>query len=265
MKLGKIGLILICFIATPALAGVADSRHNLGTSNTISGANKFSGTGELCVFCHTPHGGDTTAPVPLWNRNLGNNTYQTYDQLGTSTLDGAIADVGSISIACLSCHDGTQAIDSVINEPGSGLVNSGFQNGTWSGDNIGSDGRLLGNVITNIGTDLRNDHPIGVQYGGGGLHTGNPTGPTNDRDFKSPTTMMINSTMFWYVDVDNDSDRESTDVILYSRPGSDFGNGNTLEPSVECGSCHDPHTTENPTFLRVSNNGSGLCLACHTK
>jgi predicted CXXCH cytochrome family protein len=36
-------------------------------------------------------------------------------------------------------------------------------------------------------------------------------------------------------------------------------------PSVECGSCHDPHNYTNPTFLRVANNTSNLCLSCHTK
>jgi predicted CXXCH cytochrome family protein len=35
-------------------------------------------------------------------------------------------------------------------------------------------------------------------------------------------------------------------------------------PFIECSSCHDPHTT-NPLFLRVSNEGSRLCLTCHDK
>ena len=42
---------------------------------------------------------------------------------------------------------------------------------------------------------------------------------------------------------------------------------------VECATCHDPHGVPsggpgsifNPTFLRVSNVGSGVCLSCHTK
>lgn len=42
---------------------------------------------------------------------------------------------------------------------------------------------------------------------------------------------------------------------------------------VECATCHDPHGVPssgpgsqfNPTFLRVSNAGSSLRLACHTK
>ena len=42
---------------------------------------------------------------------------------------------------------------------------------------------------------------------------------------------------------------------------------------VECASCHDPHgvpsgapgSTFNPTFLRVPNAGSAVCLTCHAK
>lgn len=32
---------------------------------------------------------------------------------------------------------------------------------------------------------------------------------------------------------------------------------------VECASCHDPHSCSNPLFLRISNERSKLCLACH--
>jgi hypothetical protein len=42
---------------------------------------------------------------------------------------------------------------------------------------------------------------------------------------------------------------------------------------VECASCHDPHgvpsagpgSTFNPTFLRINNTGSAVCLTCHSK
>lgn len=42
--------------------------------------------------------------------------------------------------------------------------------------------------------------------------------------------------------------------------GLKLNNGN-----VECSSCHDPHDTTNPLFLRVSNTDSGLCNSCHIK
>jgi predicted CXXCH cytochrome family protein len=32
---------------------------------------------------------------------------------------------------------------------------------------------------------------------------------------------------------------------------------------VECASCHDPHDCSNKPFLRMSNEKSALCMACH--
>ena len=95
-------------------AGIFNTKHNLGSTG-INAASNFSGTSEICVFCHTPHGGDSSAAVPLWNRHLDPAGFLTYDQLGSTTLDGQIEPVGSVSVACLSCHDGTQAMDSMIN------------------------------------------------------------------------------------------------------------------------------------------------------
>ncbi|MDB5953698.1 cytochrome c3 family protein [Ramlibacter sp.] len=248
----------------PAHAQIASTRHNLGASGT--GINKFSGTTEICVFCHTPHGADTSAAVPLWNRTLPNpNTFTTYDSLGTSTLDGKVAPVGSVSIACLSCHDGVTSMSAVINQPGSGLVTD-FNTGTWSGANqIG--GVLKDGLITKIGQDLRNDHPIGIQYGGGGLSTTARTGTLRDGDFKMPANAEINGTTVWWVDTEAtpNGTRQKTDMLLYTRAAVAGYVGQTdPEPFVECASCHDPHTS-NTTFLRIKNDGSAVCLSCHVK
>jgi predicted CXXCH cytochrome family protein len=259
-----------------AFAAIADTPHNLGTSNNLGAGggpnggdpNVFGGTGEICIFCHTPHGGATTAAVPLWNRTLNDpNNYSTYED--STTLDAVVASVGSVSIACLSCHDGTQAMDSVINEPGSGVNNAVFSGGTWSGSDIvgANDGRLAAGIIQNLGEDLTNDHPIGIQYGGGGLHSTNTTGTTTDPDFNLASYTTIATRDVWWVDAAGgvDGTREVTDVALYTRPQTDFAGGGGNEPSVECGSCHDPHGTANPTFLRVTTTGSGICLTCHNK
>ncbi|OYU99507.1 MAG: hypothetical protein CFE45_12695, partial [Burkholderiales bacterium PBB5] len=157
------------------------------------------------MFCHTPHGGSTDAPVPLWNKRLGaagapagGGSYTTYDTLQTPSLDGTVAQVGSISMACLSCHDGTQAMDNVINAPGSGgiLSDGGGNDGrayTWSGSTVNSAGRLSSGAAL-IGTDLTNDHPIGIQYCGGGLAGSGTTvsGTCKDGDFNLPQTKTIN-------------------------------------------------------------------------
>jgi predicted CXXCH cytochrome family protein len=256
--------------SAPALAGIANTKHNLGSAGT--GTNKFSGTAEICVFCHTPHGADITAAVPLWNRTLSApSIYTTYNSLGTSSLDGATAPVGSVSLACLSCHDGTQALNVMINSPGSGTVAPLPFGAVITGGNLTTDGKLGVGAITNLGKDLQNDHPIGIQYGGGmpGIATPYPKATIADRAFKDPDFKGIqyanlNGNDVWWVDTAGGTagTREKTDMQLYTRPAFAGTTGN--QALVECASCHDPHT-ENVTFLRIDNAGSAVCLACHIK
>ena len=262
------GLAVAIFgIATslPASAQISNTKHNLGTGGT--GVNKFSGTAEICVFCHTPHGADTSAAVPLWNRTLPSPaSFTTYDSLGTSSLDGKTASVGSVSIACLSCHDGVTSMSTVINAPGSGTTgDAAWQAGTWSGANQTA-GKIAAGLITNIGTDLRNDHPVGIQYGGGGITLSAPGAATRDADFKPTTSSVLGSSRVWWVDTEvaPNGTRQKTDMALYTRPAGSYTGQTESEPFVECASCHDPHTT-NSTFLRVANAGSAVCLACHVK
>ncbi|HEX6363141.1 MAG TPA: cytochrome c3 family protein [Albitalea sp.] len=251
-----------------ALAQIAQTRHNLGTFPGGTGVNQFSGTEELCVFCHTPHGSDTSAVVPLWNRGLPAPTsFTTYDSLGTSTLDARFGTVGSVSIACLSCHDGVTSMSAVINAPGAGTAGSpGWQAGTWSGSNQ-SGGILATGVITNLGRDLRDDHPIGVQYGGGGITLSRPAATTRDTDFRTASFTVLNGILVWWVDTEPapNGTRQRSDMVLYTRAaGAGYTGQVDAEPFVECASCHDPHTT-NERFMRIANRGSLLCLACHQK
>ena len=251
----------------PAGAQIANTKHNLGTTPGGTGVNQFSGTAEICVFCHTPHGADTSAVVPLWNRTLpAPASFTTYDSLGTSTLDGRTATVGSVSIACLSCHDGVTSMSAVINAPGSGTTGDpAWQAGGWSGANQ-TGGKIGAGLITNIGQDLRNDHPIGIQYGGGGITLASPAATTRDPDFKAPTSAVLNGTRVWWVDTEAtpNGTRQKSDMVLYTRAAGSYTGQTDAEPFVECASCHDPHTT-NQTFLRLSNAGSAVCLACHVK
>lgn len=275
--------------AAPLPGSIFFTKHNLGTSNTRTDENHLSaGTAEICVFCHTPHASDTTAVVPLWNRNLGGDAngvkagYSTYDMLGTSTLDGKIAGgqgkVGSVSLACLSCHDGTQAMDSVINAAGSGGYVAGGQRmagADWTGSPrvSNADGKMSngGTFISMLSNDLKNDHPVGIQYAGGcttAYVAGSGCTTFNDPGFVAVTP--VPSKALWYVDTNSDGKRTATDMILYSRDvNSGSSTTGTLEPFVECASCHDPHVAAKATtevaFLRVTQAGSGVCLACHIK
>lgn len=283
---GLLAALVLSFSGT-ASAGIADTRHNLGSGTGPAGRNAAGDTAEICVFCHTPHGGSTDAPVPLWNKRLGvdgapagGGSYTTYDTLQTPSLDGTVAPTGSVSMACLSCHDGTQAMDNVINAPGSGgvIADGGGNDGrgwSWTGGTVDpATGRMInaGDRISMLGTDLTNDHPIGIQYCGGGL-SGNTTtvsGTCKDTDFNMPQTDLINDNQIFWVDTGGDG-KQRTDLPLYQRSAGGLG------PLVECASCHDPHVssgqagpagtnqTAGETFLRISNAESAVCTACHVK
>lgn len=266
-----------------ASAGIVDTKHNLGSGPGPAGRNQVSDTAEICVFCHTPHGAEVNAPAPLWNKRLGaagvpagGGTYTTYDTLQTPSLDGTVAPVGSISMACLSCHDGTQAMDNIINAPGSGglLADGGGVDGrafTWTGATVNAAGRISGGAAL-LGTDLSNDHPIGIQYCGGGLTgTGTTvTGTCRDGDFTALQTQTINTNQVFWVETGG-TGKQRTDLPLYARATGGLG------PMVECASCHDPHVsngqagptgtgqTSGETFLRISNASSAVCTACHVK
>ena len=330
------GLALLA-ASSAAMASVVNTAHNLGASN-LSGGNFNTNTTEICVFCHTPHGGDQTAFAPLWNRSTQNsNGYTRFSDLNRLTFDAAEAPVGSVSAACLSCHDGTQAMNAIINTPGSntnGLWTGGggagwsetstsgqmsdlsAPNGYWNGTYTASHGSR-GDMIY-LGTDLSNDHPISMAYGGGNITQTTPAALTKDPDFAQPFTAMgingtvtaghagglfvndtttfpgepsnaaVNNTVSdgsggialgtgtgavaysisngvprWWVETGGAASYDSHDFPLYTR--SDLSVAG-VQPTVECGTCHDPHSG-NSTFLRLvgGNRGSQVCLTCHAK
>ncbi|MCB1890410.1 MAG: cytochrome c3 family protein [Rhodocyclaceae bacterium] len=277
----------------PNFGTVANTRHNLTQSFLGTGAGWMSLSrndyGEVCVYCHTPHAASGRTQAPLWNRTQRETTYTTYDALGTTSLSQAVSQPGANSLTCLSCHDGTTAIDSVINMPGPRRYDAGQETGqsnsfldSWSpgpGDTpFGGHGSLDNSPsglsqfgacqschsingdqhdpstmaafdIFNIATDLRNDHPVGVRF------------PTDNPDYRSGTTDRGAVRFF---DGDGDARPDPDEVRFY-----DTGDGF----EVECASCHDPHgvpsdgagSTFNPAFLRVANSESNLCLSCHVK
>ncbi len=251
-------------------SNIALTKHNLSSTGT---GNQTVNTTEICVFCHTPHGANISQVVPLWNRTMtAPAAFQTYAALGSATLDGSIAEVGSVSLACLSCHDGQVAMDSLLNAPGSGnpLTNWAFT----SPESTMSPAGLLTAGIALIGTDLRDDHPVGILYAAGNV-AGNETNAATytDPDFFAASVTNINGSNYWYVETSgNPSDgRDRADMILYTRTDVTDVSGGTIagaQPYVECASCHDPHVVavgSQVAFLRISNEGSELCLACHDK
>lgn len=197
--------------AWPNGSSVVETLHNLSYSASSNryGVGALRDYGEVCVYCHTPHSGQTSAP--LWNRNFSSASYQMYNQAHSSTINMTVdPQPTGVSLACLSCHDGTVGLDVIVNVP----------NGYSGPPAVGTP---LPAGAFNLGTDLRNDHPVSVLYDN-----------TADPKFRTPAQVAASG------------------LQLYSG-------------KVQCGSCHDPHTAVNRPFLRISNNGSSLCLSCHIK
>jgi len=263
-------------IALFGLGGVAQAQITTaitGTGHDLSAMGGLVPNQEICVYCHTPHGADIAASAPLWNRNIAAAPgYTRYSELNTATLQGSEAPVGSVSLACLSCHDGTQAMDTIINAPGQGT-------GSFTSAGVGSfaidtkSGGLV-NDLALIGTDLRDDHPISIQYGGGGITADNPDAAPNDSGgYRTPESAVLNTNLVWWLPsvqngvITTGQPRRRTDIFLYTRTDVTGGSG-LQEPTVECGSCHDPHVATNTpavevNFMRTSNQGSAVCLSCH--
>lgn len=275
---GMVALALGAGFASAAVAGISTTKHNLGSTQTAG--NRSTGTAEICVFCHTPHAADvSTAGVPLWNKrlNTGVGTFSVYasstmNAIGASDGQGG-GQIGSVSIACLSCHDGTQAMDNMLNAPGTGGYSatgggSSGTNFTWAGTGVDANGFLInaGTTLAMLGKDLNNDHPIGIQYCGGGPRVGTTAAACSDTDFITPTTAVIGGTDVFWINSNSTAGRQKDDLPLFNRAFAANGTlpGGTY-PSVECASCHDPHTGTNATFLRISNASSAVCLACHSK
>jgi len=268
----------LVLLSGAAAAQITNTPHNFTASGGANNVAEQTNTNQICVFCHTPHGSDTSAAVPLWNKTIPPSAnYDVYNSIAasaTSSIDGEILAVGSVSAACLSCHDGTQAMDNMMNAPGSGVgVGSGVsQNYTWTGAGTGG---VIRDGIANLSEDLTNDHPIGIEYCGGGITTGS-LNTCGDKDFidsaggplaEAGKRLQYDATkgIFW-VDVAGGTTgtREKSDIALFKR--ADFTDAGG--PSVECASCHDPHKakgSDDVHFMRVATAGSKICLSCHVK
>ncbi len=278
--------------------GVVNSRHNLGSTGVHYRADNATsstptrlgggGTSEVCIFCHTPHHGSTNAP--LWNKGSQTTTYTTYGT--TSYGNAADAQPGAASLACLSCHDGVNTWNTIVNWPGKSGVGTNTSAGTtqmpWL---LTEDGDTKSDYMTsgrlNIGSDLSNDHPVSITYMDS--TTANWGGSLRDSTTVISTIEMDNAVL-----TTGDSGASATDtrnrwsVAGYVNVGASISEV-LRGGKVECSSCHDPHFKNQSwdevaatwgggdwlagsddmdgLFLRRvgGNSLSGVCRTCHGK
>ncbi|MBY0575221.1 MAG: hypothetical protein K2P67_01295 [Gallionellaceae bacterium] len=217
---------LLLLVATVVQAtGLKGSKHDLSQNGN-----------QICIHCHTPHGASTQdglKDAPLWNRKITNLDAFTPYASDTMTQTCPTRPSG-ISLACLSCHDGTGASSAAYN----GDQHNKLRSPT---DGKGSDadclkchwtdppgypsGPIYSSALTKMaGPDLRNDHPISMPY------------PTGNPNYNTPP----NTTKGW------------SDVKL-------------VNGKVECTTCHAVHNPTIVPFLVADNDSSALCFRCHNK
>jgi hypothetical protein len=205
----KLSNTLVGTLALAALTGAAQAQITNSAHDFSSYA--WSG-GEICRPCHTPHFANVAAGR-LWNHALSTATYTMFEG-----EEGTSADLDRESRLCMGCHDGTVALDSFGGTTGTNYIPGG----------------------ANIGTDLRNDHPIG-------------------KDAVYPTTP---STRF------NPQNASHQVVSAWGslRLKSWIDNTGAEKWVVGCRTCHNVHNAGNFThMLNFSNQASHVCLTCHIK
>ncbi|MDP2783739.1 MAG: cytochrome c3 family protein [Sulfurimicrobium sp.] len=238
-----IAILLLVGMATlplASLAGILGSRHDLSGNmgSNYSHGIVYNDYGQVCVYCHTPHDSNTgNGGKLLWNKPFSTASYTLYSsptaKLPTSQPTGA----SSSSALCLSCHDGTIAVDALVNMPNQPFTPSGASgspganhrrmSGDVSADSCGGchnpSGAAPAVAAAFLGTDLSNDHPVGMAY-------------------------------------DNAINPGLNPVSAVTTAGMKLYGG-----KVECATCHDPHNVNYKAFLRVANTQSSMCTTCHLK
>jgi len=126
------------------------------TGQITGSAHDFSGyawsAAEICLPCHTPHHADNTvADAPLWNHEV--TAVAAYTLYSSSTMNAIdLGQPNGNSKLCLSCHDGTVAVDSYGGLTGTVNIAT-FDNGGT---------QPVGYAF--VDTDLSDDHPISFTY-----------------------------------------------------------------------------------------------------
>lgn len=239
--------VVAAVVPAMALGAITGSKHDL----TFSGNTVYTtGTTQICIFCHTPH--RARQQTLIWNQAQSGVTGFAS---GTFTTAGTtLGTLTSTSRACLGCHDGTTAIGNVANGGGGAAIQFTM---------AGTTGNVMpaGYVVDLTQPATMGNHPISVPYPGATYNgttsaIASATGAVGG--YYAVATTGCATTNPTGVCTSN-----NTAIVLF--PAGGVKSATTV--GVECGSCHDTHNSiaANSYFLRVSANGSAVCLACHNK
>jgi hypothetical protein len=152
MRLALFLLLGLLLIFSMAFAGIEGSKHDLSTSGGIT--DKSSDQDRICIFCHTPH--NASPAIPLWNHEASVGPWTPYTGLDLDHTNWTAATgPNELSKLCLSCHDGTVGVNSLVN---------GTNPTMGSGTELDATGKILSTRSAYLDTDLSDDHPISFDY-----------------------------------------------------------------------------------------------------
>jgi Doubled CXXCH motif (Paired_CXXCH_1) len=259
--LGAVLVVAIGLFPTSLALAYTGGAGITGTPHDMSSAGGYYYGGDtqqrICIYCHTPHNAYRLSPaqggpaagvgggpqasdafdyLPLWNHTLQADTaYSMYYAgpgapaitLPNGQQTNGIQVPGSVSLLCLSCHDGSVAVNSYGNasQPassqatGSTMIRPGYTIGAQ---------KYLGN-----------HHPIGFDY---------VTVAAVDTGLNAMTTAMYNGTI-------------QSHLFSSGATGS-----TTVMECATCHSVHNKgNDPAGQMFLWKSDTQSQLCLTCHIK
>ncbi len=261
---------LLMLFSSGAYAGIANTKHNLSVTGT--GNIKASTEQEICIFCHTPH--NAKPQSPLWNRASSGSVYTPYN---STTIFSSPGQPTGASMLCLSCHDGTIALGSVLSRSSDIVMNNNVTT------------MPQGNTL--IGTDLSDDHPVSFDYTSGlasqrgelvnpdtltGAVKIDKTGqmqctschdPHNDSNGKFLVIKNTASALcqtchikdFWKETAHSTSSKTWNGSAPDPWPNSDVNNvaGNA------CDNCHKPHNAGSQQRILNHSVEEDNCIPCH--
>jgi len=199
-------MMVCCWAGLQMSSGqsIVNTVHNLSASGP--GNIRALSEQEICIFCHTPH--NSLPESPLWNRNDPGVIYDLYN---SSSLESVPGQPDGSSLLCLSCHDGTIALGNIRNRVSAIDFTGGITH--------------LPPGVSNLTTDLSDDHPVSIVYTAGLAST----------------------------------DGQLYDPALVTYPVT------LSDGKIQCTSCHDPHRDLYSKFLVMTPQFSELCMQCHNR
>lgn len=251
--------VLAMGLPLAASAQISGSKHDLSAGNAAVSVHAATQS-QLCIFCHTPH--HAIQQKLIWNHNatVAGDTFTNVSLASGTSLGAAFNPLQAPTLACLSCHDGSQAVGAV-NNAGAGSTTAIAM--VSAAADINGANQMIGYAelskggVAGVGA-MDNNHPVSIPYAG--------------QTYNGQASKAVASAAYGYYNPVSTAGCTSASGVCTAAVIAANGQainlyGSSAAAGVECGSCHEVHNkiTGNGFFLRAPQTGSQICLACHNK